>query len=417
MKKKTISIIGGGYTGIISALLLSKLKNKEGHPLYDISLIESKKELLLGASNKIARLHMGGEYPLDKETSKNCVIGSVLFSQIFNKDHFSSPVSGINYFLTKESCKKEILSLEDMISSYQENIVLYSKLFNIVKKMYPERELVGDPKDFFSVVNFSDSDVFVGGIKSKELGIDSEKFNKFLTSEVLKRSDIKVYTDSFVSNVSKQEEGFNININNTKEFYSDIVVNASWESSFFLDQKVGNPVKRKAFLRALAVADISSCLEKGESTFALIGKDGCMYSRVNDKSAILYVPDKEISHILDSEISQENSKLQDYFFSNEDIENLKTKFYNHVVNIFPNLKEMVIDSIKINQTFSFDDVLEKRRHFNTKIITNNWYSLLPTKATFSAWSVLELIKLMHPEILENFDPETNPAVPDFLIFK
>jgi 2-polyprenyl-6-methoxyphenol hydroxylase-like FAD-dependent oxidoreductase len=406
METQKISIVGGGIGGVLTALFLSKIKDIHGQNRFNITIHEGKDSILEGTSKVWTRLHLGGEYPLDEETAANCVTGAFLFGQIFPKQVFSK-ISGIDYLVTKKSHDERSLSVEKVIEQYQKNTSLYSKYHSLLRR----NSVLDESLKKFSIV--TERGEFVGGIKTNELGIDYRNLNTFLKERLGKEKSIKVVTGNYVARANKHGKGYVLSDKESTETYADIVINASWENSFFLDKQIGNPSPRRAFLRALGIADISNCENKGRPTFALISESGGMYSPIDNKTALLYCPSKNISHIAEMELNESTPQTPDSWYHPLADENERKELLKkHMSHLFPHLANMEIKELVIRPTFSFDNTLERRRHFHPCTIAPNWVSIFPTNATFSVWTAIETIKLISPEAVESFDLETNPNIPE-----
>lgn len=77
-----IVIIGGGLAGALTALFAAQIKNADGRNKYHITLLEKNKHLFDGSSLVAARLHLGGEYPLDQQTGDDCLKGAMIWKMV-----------------------------------------------------------------------------------------------------------------------------------------------------------------------------------------------------------------------------------------------------------------------------------------------------------------------------------------------
>ena len=412
---KKVSIIGGGITGATTGIFLSRIQSGAGRPLYDVTIHECRADIMEGASLNLARLHMGGEYPLDKTTALNCVTGAFLFAQVFPAAVFSE-IKGIDYLVTIKSEESGILTAGCLAERYQMNADRYRHCYRLAKKQNYHSAL-GNPDTLFRLLGRHElNPVFSGGIRTKEWGLNSPHLNSFIKKQLAGICNIKVVTGDKIDGACKHKGGYLLTTTAGTPTYADIVINTSWENAYFLDAQIRTPADSlKVYLRAVAMADISNCPKKGNPAFALIGADGGMYSPVSKDRAILYVPSDDISHISSVELTPENLQVPKQWYAPlADLEQRKAKMHAHITHLHPQLAKMDILGMNVRPTLSFDNVLEKRRYAGPVTIADNWISVTSTKATFAAWAALETLKLVHPSAAQHFDLESSPVVPDNL---
>lgn len=189
-------------------------------------------------------------------------------------------------------------------------------------------------------------------------------------------------------------------------------MNASWESSFWLDACVGQPGKRLIYRRALGLADISRCGNIGRPSFALLDEDGCMYSPFSGDKALIYVPSKTISHVAQENISAENPRIpESWQVPLADERDRRSAMYAHAVTLFPHLKNMVIAPLIVNPSVSFNTQTRQRYHSSSWQVCEGWFSAVPTKATYSAWAALEIARMIAPASMNGFDLADTPVAP------
>jgi|GEM_PF-6836512 len=404
MSTQRISVIGGGLGGVISALFLSRIRGYNGGPRYKITIHETRVEILEGASIQMARLHMGGEYPLDPETSLNCVTGAFLFSQIVPASAFST-IRGIDYIVAKQNPDAAGLAAT-LRKQYKMNTAHYKFLYDRALNN-GHTSIIGPPGQLArSLTREELTSGFVAGIHTNELGIYSAALNNLLRQLVKDSPNVQVSCEQQIQTAIPSGLGFDLLDEKGNCCFADIVVNAGWEGSYQLNRQINKKaIQPNIYLRALGVADISECKNATRPAFALLGKHGGMYSPIDENRALLYVPAKGLSHL---------GKWQSQVNSNErqaDQTIIAEKLYHQLTKLFPHLLPMNITEIIIRPTLSFDDKLIKRRHAHPQIIAPNWYSVTPTKGTFAVWTAINLVGLLHPEALGKFDLKSNPVVP------
>ncbi len=133
-RREKIAIIGGGYTGVLTALLLAKLQDEEENPFYEVHLYDSNPELMMGASLAPARLHLGGEYPKDEATALQCLKSAILFRQMLRGVY--TDISKTAFLLSNNS--KEQLTYEVMKENYSKIKNRYGNYYTQLQKEYGE---------------------------------------------------------------------------------------------------------------------------------------------------------------------------------------------------------------------------------------------------------------------------------------
>ena len=169
--KKRICIIGGGIFG---ASIYIKLKQSG----YDCHLVESKKNLLDGAtSNNLNRLHFGYHYPRNLETAKQSKEGYKSFSKFYSKSIIKNFP---NYYLIANKSK-----------------VSLKKYIEFCKKCKLDFEII-DINKFPILLNSIE-----GGIKVKEPIYDWRKLKIDVGNKIKSLKDNKISLDTKILNVKK----------------------------------------------------------------------------------------------------------------------------------------------------------------------------------------------------------------------
>ena len=125
-EKFDVAIIGGGYTGVFSALLLSRLKDANGDSALRVCLLERDEHLMNGSSLVPARLHLGGEYPKDPVTARQCLLGAMLFRQMMPTDDILTDRKHLDFLVAKDSPST---LLDEVKQRYEELRIIYKGLF------------------------------------------------------------------------------------------------------------------------------------------------------------------------------------------------------------------------------------------------------------------------------------------------
>ena len=153
-----ITVIGGGYTGVFTCLLLSKLRKSDGRAL-KICLVEKDAHLMNGSSIMPARLHLGGEYPKDPITASQCLLASILFRQMLPTDEVFTDRMYTDFLIAGSSIRGEggednHLTKAQFEEHYRGLKLIYEGIFEeLLEKLYRNKEvaarcLFGLPKDF-----------------------------------------------------------------------------------------------------------------------------------------------------------------------------------------------------------------------------------------------------------------------------
>ncbi|MDE3059828.1 MAG: FAD-dependent oxidoreductase [Pseudomonadota bacterium] len=88
-KPEDIAVMGGGLAGCLTALFAARQKDALGRPQYRVTLYEARKSLFDGSSLSAARLHLGGEYPLDPPTGKDCLTGALIWKLLMPRNIYT----------------------------------------------------------------------------------------------------------------------------------------------------------------------------------------------------------------------------------------------------------------------------------------------------------------------------------------
>ncbi|HXF90609.1 MAG TPA: FAD-dependent oxidoreductase, partial [Candidatus Nitrosotenuis sp.] len=247
VKKKPLKcvVIGGGYTGILSAVQLARLKDINDKPLFKVTLLEQNSTLLNGASMVAGRLHLGGEYPLDTLTALDCLYAGLLFWQMIPQGYTKIP--GVTYLIDKKSEEQpqsisdsRFLNRAKMIEEYRKIQARYEIYYHHLKKddRYLNNSFFGEPKNLLQIVEPHDEVTkgFAGGIETRERGINPALMGAFL-EEQLKISGVKVRFFEKVIEAVPEIYGYKLKTH-LNHYQADIVVNATWDQAPSLDLEV-----------------------------------------------------------------------------------------------------------------------------------------------------------------------------------
>jgi hypothetical protein len=332
--------IGGGLSGMVSALQLARLQTSAGQPLFKVILRERNPYLMGETSAVPARLHLGGEYPLDEITANDCLHTSLLFYQMI--PHGYTKIPAVTYLVDHHSHNqseqkggKDRLDLWKMIDQYKKLKKYYRQYYPILKNdpQFTHRSIFGKPENLFRRLSREEMRLvngFAGGIVTHEPGLNPALLGVYL-EEQLRNMGVEVRTNDPVRAAKQKPYGYKLYGNGGKKDKAHLVINAAWDHAIELDQDIISPEEKmsypndlKVFVRGMAVVDISKCRiprvgmpsfkndekdkekeierdeeEEEEKTafFGMLGEYGGMFSPFNDKIAWCYWPSKKGSYL------------------------------------------------------------------------------------------------------------------------
>jgi hypothetical protein len=339
-----IGVIGGGYTGILSSILLSRLKNKDGTQAFDVHLFEEDIILMNGASTAPARLHLGGEYATDLMTGKQCLFSALLFRQMFQTESILTDVMHTEFLVAKESLKTRDLEPGQLRTHYEKLRPFYKQAFDVLTKNNSEiaSQLFGPPTDLFESLESVDPQLqshFAEGVKTTERGLQPIALGVILEI-LLSQNHVTLHLASAISRTEPNVQGYKLHYTtpsrDSKTLFVDYVISAAWHENLYL-RKITTPsieivspvvdiitpvddvdpaidiavashlsvsnntsfsnytLKTKIYLRAIGLYNISSCTPQDRSYFGLMNGAGGMLSLYNNVVAAIYIPETDLS--------------------------------------------------------------------------------------------------------------------------
>ena len=208
MKEKyNLVVVGAGIFGI--EIALQAIENG-----LDVKIIDAKEDILMGASmNNQNRLHLGFHYPRDIDTALQSIRGFSSFKLKYKEciqDNFLN-----TYFIASDNTKT---TFDDYIK-FCDNL-------NLQYRIISHNDLP------FILDNVR------GGISCNEVVYDCEILRNLVRKKIIKNK-ISFSFKSRVEKINKVNGIFNLKTSSNEEFYSDIVVNATYGSSNYLSAQLG----------------------------------------------------------------------------------------------------------------------------------------------------------------------------------
>tara|TARA_B110000483_G_scaffold202416_1_gene244050 strand:+ start:437 stop:1543 length:1107 start_codon:yes stop_codon:yes gene_type:complete len=211
MKKSNVAVVGCGIFGAMTAIRLAESGLK-------VTIYDSSQMALQGASlNNQNRLHLGFHYPRDDETAAQCIKGFEAFKSEFPEcilDNFENA-----YFIAS---KGSLTSPEEYLK-FCERLKLNFKII--------------DPKKFDPLVQNVDL-----GIVCDEVVYDS-KILETIISKKFKTLDIIPKFNSEITNISKMNAAYSLEVNGNNNEVFDAVINCTYANLNQLNSQVGSKVK------------------------------------------------------------------------------------------------------------------------------------------------------------------------------
>ena len=413
-----VAIIGGGYTGVMTALLLARLTRRDGSPLYSVHLYEQNKQLMTEASLMPGRLHLGGEYPLDVQTSRDCLLSALIFRQMFTNERIYTRIPAVAYLLGKET---EGLTLEQMRENFEQIKNAYAHYYNALLTEYDDNTaalLFGTPEELFSDISDEVTrtlPAFRGGFKIHERGFHSIYLGAYL-EYLLEKFNVHTHTGKNVyltayfgiSNHDVLQLG--IEGGGIQEPFQHIVnaTNVNFEAV--------NPLLPRGDLtychtRAILLVDISRCTipmfsNEKCALFGLKGAAGGMVSPFNKNLALFYWPDIEGAYVGSQYLMHgyySGAIMYDaQFIERTDAEQRRLKIWEVLLERYPMFQGSQPLKLHLAATLNTTEVLEARIHSKAKLYNgqgsepfhlNRDYSVvLAQKATYAPLAALQAVK-------------------------
>lgn len=436
-----IVVIGGGLSGCLAALFAARAKDARGRPQYKVTLLEAKPDLLMGASSMAARLHLGGEYPNDPQTGKDCLTGAALWKivmpqhgiltdqepmrfliarttemkgrrgdkggavrlhnsggylQYYTKDiqpHYKEVIEMVHDIIVREGSKCQIAG-ENASGWSRERIA--KSLFGLEEKF---SEVIVDAEDR----HWYGDEYIVGGFKSQEPGLNLPHYLEAVKNAV-REAGVHVITNCPVERIeiSSGSNGYTVHCKGSAQpLHARQIIQAAWEGGFALDGEHRiKPKEVNVYRRAMVLVDTSRVHPKPPPSFVLKDDAGGMYSPLHGgNEALVYHP--LIGHLgacrLNSADPGKRRVPDDWQkpLSPKEEAALLARYKAALVKgPFPFLRNAVFKKVIVQPTLNFQEHVDQRRHEPTEEIKPGYHVMYSTKLTLALQSAIEAVEKM-----------------------
>lgn len=362
-EKEEIAIIGGGLGGVMTALMLAK------DPTYHVTLIEAQDGLLKGASSIAARLHLGGEYPLDPSTANDCLMGAVIWKLLMpnhgldeSQENIYTPVPPMKFTVGKETHaygeahpdEPGTLTLEKYHAAYRKirdgyedekgYHEGYRDIFEKVKQgmgwddATTAKALFGMPDDLIRPLEPEElrgyDKLVPGGFQSQELGLNIPKYLTMLVAEIeslQEQGRLTLMTNHKVQEIETFDPEdtasgpakFRVQFEMAKPVDADQVVVAAWQGG---PELTGVGMDGE-FYKGITVSKRAMLIIDTPPGFSIppafimqdgMHDDGAMLAAFNDKVALCYLPPKRIEeHIEGIKYNKPTAYIKDTLLTDD----------------------------------------------------------------------------------------------------
>ena len=342
--KKKICIIGGGIFGVS---IYIRLKQSG----YDCHLVESKKNLLAGATtNNLNRLHFGYHYPRNLETAKQSKDGYKSFSKFYSNSIIKNFP---NYYFIANKSKVNL-----------------KKYIEFCKKCKLDFELLDLKKFPISLNNIE------GGIKVKEPIYDWHKLKIDVGNKIKSLKNNKVSLGTKVLNIKKIENKFILRTNKKKLIFADIIVDTSYNNSNTLTKTISTNRKFKYQLTFVSQFKIEKFKKLGIAIM-----DGNFFSFLpkgkSNNHLFYHVKHSIIKENISDEFNKDWLKITK---NNKKIKNSKKMMCLDFKKYFPKLKFKFSEKIFISPRLIQANVEKTdKRPSEIRVVKKNYFKIVSGK--------------------------------------
>ncbi|WP_010301986.1 hypothetical protein [Candidatus Odyssella thessalonicensis] len=430
--KLRICFIGGGITAIISALLVARLEGKNNNPLFDVHIFEKEPQLLDGASKLISRLHLGGEYPKDEKTARQCLLSAILIRQLFQTELFLTERKFIDFLLAEASPgtprEENHLTFDDLLEQYKNLQQDYQVYYQILEQEWHNQtgsKLFGLPEHFVNKLSPEQIEAlgigtcYNAGLHTPERGFQPVGMGILLEYLLGQYKNITIHRSSEISHIERiGEQGFRLEVSPQTSvpytFYTQYLVNSAWASVPYINSlvkigsegdKMDKPKTTTIYLRSMALIDISRCeLPEDRSFFGLIGEHGGMLSCFNSRVASLFIPGEDLSYQGEYTLNEDSpltnnlpDEAREAFnmlsYDQKKKKKVAKAILANAVKKYPPLKEATVIDLITRTTLTRDAEIHQRQHDNVRWVDSELRCLeaYSPKGSFAIFTALQVI--------------------------
>ncbi len=356
--KKQICIIGGGIFGASIYIILKRSG-------YSCHLIESKKNLLLGATtNNLNRIHFGFHYPRSEETAKQSKYGYKSFSKFYKNSIIKNFP---NYYFIANTSKIKL-----------------KKYIEFCKKCKLDFKQVNLDKFPILLKNVE------GGIEVKEPIYDWVKLKEEVAIKIKSLNNNKISLNTKVLDIKKDKDKFILTTNKKKPIFADIIIDSSYNFSNTLTKKISKNRKFKYQLVFVSQFKIEKFKQLGIAI--MDGKFFSFLPRGNSNNHLFYhVKYSIIKQNISKEFNKNWLKIKK---NNKKIIDLKKKMYLDFKKFLPKLKFKFSKKIFISPRLLLANVEKTDKRFSEiKLVKKNYFKIISGKVDHSV-DIAEKLKII-----------------------
>ncbi len=437
-------IVGGGITGVMTALTLANAAKQGRIKIGTIKLIDQNEQILTGASMVVARQHRGGEYVKDRTTANQCLYSAALWQQMFRTKRMLTAQTANDFLLAKASNDLSDgddglreAELRDHYTFLNERYKEYLSQLSSSGVAHAEGLLFGAPPIFRNLESeelrtLGLDNHFAAGISTGEQGFHPVGMGTLLES-LLRFHNVEIITGYNVTEIEPLfGKGFRVRGRGLPPIYGRYLINAAWYNNQHLAKLIkrfdqsslvsnfcsnqGSAVHspsgsdsdhssisdpKRVFLRCLALVDTSKCtVPKDRSFFGVVGKHGGMVSFFNDQVATIFIPGEGFSYqgeyILDEstvDTLPHAAKRKLHELATTKKMDVAQKILDNAKTKYPFLEQATVKTLYVQTTVSENGEIFKREHSNAKWVDriDGCLQVCATKATYGPFAGLQAL--------------------------
>lgn len=234
-----VHVLGTGIAGCVTAWFLTEAG-------YKVTLIEQHEKPFSGTSINALGIHLGGRYPRDQETARECLDSGIRMRQLMS---FAFSNNKLRFLVADDS----------PVVDYPAYLKFYTEHREYYRSLPPDKQLFGDPDAFFRILGRDELKAFsniAGGIETQEACFNMDR----VRSTILRTLDARgatFLTSTKVHAIKRligESERYAMELEDLatgtwREVRTSILVNATGHSTRILGQELGEAPDTKMDLR------------------------------------------------------------------------------------------------------------------------------------------------------------------------